>query len=418
MTLQCAESRYVYMPPKHTANQQKGKQEPKSLLNRIFSSQISVAVVSTLISTLLLYVITEFVLLPHRTAALESKVDEFINTTEQIELLLQDEVTNRGNADNNLTGRIDDLSKRIDALYTAIIQSSNLRATPEFQRDITIEYNGIDRPSGKVTSLTATSVVAYDIDTNAQYTVGQLAEQKLLLPYTSNGQEVFFYGQLNAEGQWDGNCILNVYENDELVLITDAIYDDGKLYQYKQVFSYTVTAGQRVWAVSNRVHQEASNTGETRLYIWTRPYIKQFTIDSVAARDIVSADAFRDMLGDKLYGYYCGDTSDGLFNDLSGNAYMVYFFENGTVRLLYSGRFENGTFNDDTGRAWYIVNAEASDYMYHQGNLKNDEEGHSVITELGHPPLTLEEIQEYIGDRHYNVDLRWEGFDTSPAVQA
>lgn len=387
------------MAKKQTTGKQQEKQDTKFDFKRMILIPCVVSVFSSLIGTSILAGlsgITELLSLPQRMTTLEGKVDEL--------------VVDQQNADNYL-------NERIDSLYTALIGSSNLRATPEFQRDISTEYNGIDQPSGKTTSLTVTSVVAYDIDTNAQYTVGQLAEQKLLLPYTSKGQEVFFYGQINVEGQWDGNCILNVYENDELVLITDAVYDDGELCQYKQVFSYTVTSGQRVWAVSNRVHQETSNTGETWLYTWTGPYTKEFTIDNVAARDIISADVFRDMIDENLYGYYCGDTSDGLFNDLSGNAYMVYFFENGTVRLLYSGRFEDGTFNDDTGNAWYIVKAEDSDYMYYQGNFKNGKEDHSVITELGHPPLTLGEIQEYIGDRHYNVELRWEGLDTSPVVQ-
>ena len=90
--------------------------------------------------------------------------------------------------------------------------------------------NNRDVPSQTPTvQLAADTVIGYRKGTDIKVTAEEISDCKVLLPYKSGDQAVFFYGQINENGRWDGNCILNTYEGDKLVLITDAVYDNGNL---------------------------------------------------------------------------------------------------------------------------------------------------------------------------------------------
>lgn len=364
-----------------------------------------VPVATGVVSSLIVLMLTGGFEVLRNILNMDERFDDIGEQLESIELSIQTESKEREEGDKEIRNQI----------YNLLL-ADKVRANALFERIISEEYNGINRPSGQNTNLVATSVVAYNKETEEEYTVEQLADLKLLLPYVSNNQEVIFYGQFNEVGQWDGECVLNVYEEDELVLITDAEYEDGSLLSSKQVFSYELQSGERVWALSDRTYENRIGIGDTHLYAWEHGYTKDFTLDDVTVKDVLHAEEFISSLEPRLAAYYSGDISDGYFNDDSGNAYMVYFFEDGTVRLLYSGRFKDGTFHDNTGEAWYIVKEEDTDYMYYKGNFENGAEDHSMITELGHPPLTLEKIEEYIGDREYGVELRWAGFESVPSM--
>ena len=333
-----------------------------------------------------------------------------IKSIPAIQEQLKEEIAERKEQDESL-------DSDIKGIYTILATSNNnIRPTSLMEEEIAKEYNGIYLNGGQHTELTATSVVAYDERTGQEFTVEQLAGVKLLLPYVSEGQEIIFYGGFNSEGQWHGECTLNVYENNELVLITDAEYENGTRVKSKQVFSYELSEGEPVWALSNREYKDGISSGETYLYEWTNAYTKDFSLEDATIKDVLYANEFIENLNPRLKAYYYGDVSDGLFNDNSGDAYMAYFFDDGTVRLLYSGNFKDGTFNDNTGNAWYIVKAEDTDYMYYRGNFKNGEEDHSADSEVGHPPLTLEEINQYLGEREYNVELHWHGLGIAPSL--
>lgn len=361
-------------------------------------------IVSMLISCVITLIVTNGFGVLNNVFTMGQRFDDIDTQLNDIELLIEKETQSRETADKEIRNQIFDL-----------LLADKVKPTELFEEVISREYNGKDSPSGKNTNLVATSVVAYNKDTGEEYTVEELSNLRLLLPYVSDSQEIVFYGTFNESGQWDGKCTLNVYENDELMLITDAEYKAGVLLSSKQVFSYELQSGERVWALSDRIFEDGVGSGNTYLYEWKCGYIKDFVLDNVTVDDVLHAEEFITSLESRLEGYYSGDTSDGYFNDDSGDAYMAYFFEDGTVRLLYSGKFKNGTFNDDTGKAWYIVKEEDTAYMYYKGNFKDGEEDHSGVTELGKPPLTLEQIQAYLGDRQYEVELRWSGFDTPPS---
>lgn len=268
--------------------------------------------------------------------------------------------------------------------------------------------NGRDRPvQAAPVKFSPETVIGHRKGSGEKVLAESISNCKILLPYMNGDQEVFFYGQINENGYWDGDCTLNTYENDQLVLITDAVYENGELIRCKQVFSYPLRSGQPVWAYSDRSRQDGYSSGETWLYVKDSERTKDFTIDDVDISDILSADGFKEQYGTQLVAYYSGNTSDGYFNDTTGEAYMVYFFENGYVRQLYCGNFENGTYNDATGNAWYILREDDTDYMYVKGAFRNGKEVHNKPQETLPPPLTMEAINKILAGRVFKVELKW-----------
>ena len=113
-----------------------------------------------------------------------------------------------------------------------------------------LNYSTTDLESGYSSGplLKANGIVGSDSKTGKKYKTKNLINKKILVPYTENGQEVYFLGQYNENYHWDGNCTINVYKKNKLVLITNANYDDGELKNYRQVLEGT----NNTWIVSNR----------------------------------------------------------------------------------------------------------------------------------------------------------------------
>ena len=279
--------------------------------------------------------------------------------------------------------------------------SSDLIPSPSFISYASASYTKLDSPiqQSNVSFLTSASIVAYSPIIDTSYTVTQVTEEKLLLPYIENGQEVYFYGQLSEQGNWDGNCIVNIYDNNELQFITDALYDDGELLTCRQVFLYQTTGAKTpVWGVSKRTIKNDFNSGETYYYYREGNYVKNFSMDNVTSDDIFSADEFcNSFINGYLEGYYCGNTSDGYFNDESGTAYMKKYFQDGTIRTLYVGNFVHGQFDDISGSAWIIGREnENTPYGLYNGRFVNGVQIDAHIDKFWNAPLSLEDIESYL----------------------
>lgn len=61
--------------------------------------------------------------------------------------------------------------------------------------------------------------------------------------------------------------------------------------------------------------------------------------------------SFQKFLNLNLVEFYHGNTSNGYYNDDTGNAYLVQYNNSNTVKTLYCGNFKDGVFNDNTGNA-------------------------------------------------------------------
>lgn len=351
--------------------------------------------------------------IPEDISDMQTDIKGIESDITRIEKLITDETNNRVNIDTQIQSDIGQVREQISQFAINMA----MRPTTESQGAITQGYNDWGSPYANPNSsnqLKATTLIAYSESTNTQYSAQQLADLKLFLPYWSGNQEVYFYGAFNENGQWTGNCITNVYENNKLTLITDAIYDNGKLLQCKQIFAYTLKNGQDVWAFADRTQEDGFSSGVTWLYERTpeNEYKKDYMLDEATINCIFTGAQFREKISSHLCAFYHGNISDGFFNDETGDAYMVYFFEDGTVRLLYSGNFKDGTFNDSTGNAWYIVKEKDTDYMYAKGSFKNGKLQRSTVTEKGPPPLSLEDIKGYMTQRNFDFPfvLKWAGF--------
>lgn len=346
--------------------------------------------VITLITSVCLLLFTNVASLPTQIDALNKRLDS-----------IDDEIEKLHEADAYILSRVDNLPSNAQPQSTGVPPDTLIK-------DMNYNFNGADNP-GKAQatklSLKADSVVAVNKKTGIEYKLSQVADKRILLPYTSGGQEVFFYGQISENGNWDERCILNAYRDDKLELITEAIYDDGELLSCKQIFYYDFTANgetQTVWAYSDRVHEEGFNSGETWLYLKGNQEPKDFGLDDVEVNDIITADNFRNEISDQKIAYYHGNTSDGYFNDDTGDAYIIHYFTDGIIRYLGTGIFTNGDFTDPTGNAWYIVREngengkEPTDYMCYKGKMTNGMLSDSSKPIVFHTPLSSADVQEIL----------------------
>lgn len=339
---------------------------------------------------------------------------------------------------NNLAERMDFFSERMDSLETSSKNDKSdlidkmdkisddvvdlkisvatlnatvfdYRPTDIFASTITGTYAGIDTPiNSDIVQLGSTTLIAYsNFDPSKKYSVEELANQALLLPYMEGGKEVYFYGQLDELGRWDGRCVVNIYEDDMLWLITDAQYDGGELIRCKQAFPDSSTGGQDIWVISEREIEDGYSSGEVWRYFRTGDYTKDFGFDDVQVSDIMSADMFRDKMCVVQEGYYYGNISNGKYNDDTGSAYLCKYFGDGTVKTLYVGAFKDGQFNDQTGEAWMVGKlSEEASYSYYKGPFKN---GNALNdSKYWIEPLTIEQVKAIVNITQFNCELKWE----------
>jgi len=252
------------------------------------------------------------------------------------------------------------------------------------------------------------TIIAVNQETGKGYKAKELVGQKLLLPYTEGNQKIVFYGSFNKNNQWHGECIINVYTGDNLQLVTEANYDNGVVTDYRQVMPYITSAGNKVWSVSNRTSEENWNSGESWNYYREKEYTMDFDFESITENEVVTIETMKSFIDTDLEGYYVGNTSEGKYNDDSGEAYMVKYASDGTVKTLYKGGIRDGEFHDLTGDAWYISQKENGEYLYYQGEFIDGDANKKDEDEVTNP-FSLEQIHEIVDKLQLNCDLKWSG---------
>lgn len=221
-----------------------------------------------------------------------------------------------------------------------------------------------------------TTLIAKDVSSDKLFSAGELSNTPIILCYEQNGRDVYFYGQYNENNQWNGRCILNIYNNNKLETIFEGIYDNGNLFSYKRV---SCENGSE-WIVTDRVVEDGYNRGETYVYTKTSDYNKSFNESNITEKQIVSVDNFLTSKQENLLSYYSGNTSNGYYNDKTGYAYLVTYFtpseseslnRSQVIKTLYQGQFVDGKFEDNTYKAWYITRELDTTYMYYRGCFLN-----------------------------------------------
>lgn len=246
-------------------------------------------------------------------------------------------------------------------------------------------------------------------DDESILTTDDLANEKVLMSYIDeDGEEVYFSGQIDEKGRWNNRCIINKYNGNMLSMIMDSIYESGILKGYRQLFSFTNSNGTAVWAIAERNISDESTSGNTVTFYKTanNEIVKNFDFDTLTDIDIMNIDDFVSQNSLILEGYYNGYTSNGYFNDDTGDAYLVKYDIYGFVRTLYVGKIQNGNFHDTTGNAWYIVRDpdKKTKYMYYKGNFVD---GQREDSDEAKPGLSYEQIQRYLGYLEFDCPLNW-----------
>lgn len=270
--------------------------------------------------------------------------------------------------------------------------------------EISIHMISLSNPSW-----TKNDVIAEETGNGKEYTAEEIIGRPLLIPYVDGKYNILFYGQYNEQYFWDGVCTINVYEGNDLYLITEATYDNGNIISYKQIIQdVSEGSGEKEWIIADRVNKGNSNSGISKIYSRNDDYTMQFDYADVAIENLLTFGDYKEMIensDETIKRCYSGDTSGGYYNDNSGNAYLVRYTEDGYVDLLYQGRFKNGVFDDDSGDAWYIVKDGNGLYGYFKGVFKN---GDRVETSDNKPKAVLyKNIDDYIDENLFNCDLTW-----------
>lgn len=258
--------------------------------------------------------------------------------------------------------------------------------------------NAVFESSNKQQFSNSEEILFINLKTNEMYAAKDLNEKAIPIHYVDDsGDDIFFMGQYDSNGYWDGNCIINRYKNGNLVLIMDAEYNSGELIRYKQVFSYKkYFLGKQydVWAIAEREPENNADKGFTWTYYKESEYNQKFKTDSFNNSDILTVENFKDNVQLLCEGYYNGYTSNGHYNDDTGNAYLVKYNEYGYVRYLYVGKIADGYPHDDSGNAWCISwGYDETNYYYYRGVFNNGD----------HAAEIADIIKEYI----FECPLNW-----------
>ena len=270
------------------------------------------------------------------------------------------------------------INKLIGSNEANISRISDLEREQNSYRDISfigkpfsvqVGQDGIMLEHNNVSIVGASSDdIAIDKVTNEKYSLDDLAETRILTTYEENGMHIVFYGQYDYQGRWDGLCVINAYENDVLKYITEAQYVSGRLDSYYQIFEDK----RGFWVESSRIITENGAAGITRKYSGSNDYKTGIDYSNISPKDVIGTYQLLSMVNTKLLSCYNGYTKDGLYEDNTGNAYYISFFNDGTVKTLYVGKFREGQFCDSSNDSWYISKEENTDYMFYKGSFNED----------------------------------------------
>lgn len=401
-----------------TTNSSKKESVFQKIWDKVLEHVIGVIfTVLTLCVTTLVYLFLNVTFsIPNQISILNSKLDGLEKSTEElsdsIEKISEEIVNNNKELQKSFNESIsdakEDLRKENEAFRDGIYATLGIvNVKPTSYSATKLNYSTTDLETGhsQGPSLKPDGIIGEDFETGEEYKAKSLVNKKILVPYKENGQEVYFLGQYNAEYHWDGNCIINVYRKNRLVLVTNANYDNGKLQDYRQVLE----GKGSTWIISNRKAHKNYNSGENWSYYKNSEITKKFSMSNVKVSDIIGVEKIKSKFSDSdLEGYYHGRTGNGKYNDDTGKAYLVkYFKDSKYVKTLYQGRFEDGEFEDSTGDAWYIVKEENTNYMYYKGIFEG---GTAKYKDDKHfrNPLTKADIDEIIKGCSFNCELSWD----------
>lgn len=231
--------------------------------------------------------------------------------------------------------------------------------------------------------------VAQDENGN-EYSSDDLQNVTFVTSYMEGGKEVYFLGQYNENNRWNGQCILNVYEGDQLDSVLEAIYNDGELYSYKRVSREQ----DGTWKIADKINKKDYKIGETWVYRVSETYKKNISLNDYDESKMLAYEDFSYLEDEELVSYYNGKTSNGYYNDNEEDSYLIKYFSESeidfgenkrVIRTMYKGNFVNGVFEDGSDKSWYITRDEDTKYMYYEGSFHKGTADHENEKEFENP---------------------------------
>lgn len=335
---------------------------------------------------------------------LNSIVDDMGEVRRSV-MTLSATVDNMSSQLNRLESDMSTMDERIIYLYAANGLPLNVYLASKPETSL-VEYSAAGKFSVEDPSWKDSDFVSVDPETGDKLSMSDLVGKTILTSYEDAGSQIIFEGQYNKNLHWDGKCLINVYKNDELQLITEAVYDDGRLTSYDQAFPDTASDGTDIWVYTERYYSDNLSIGDTFRYFRDINCTKDFALADIEVSDILTLRGFKENYCKRLEGFYHGNVSNGMYNDETGNAYFVKYDKDGNILTFYVGRFKNGMFNDMTGTAWYITDNESTEYMYYRGNFRDGKKA-SDKGYVFKNNLRIDDITELVNESLYVCDFQW-----------
>lgn len=377
-------------------NKQKRKTESSQWIERMNHSPYmtlvkNIATILTMLGVLIsaiLFVIQSWTMTKDNTKSIQ----ELQTSVKQIDYSIN------GNPETGAVG----INSRLDTMegYMEIVKITASRSAQTVLGDVSVKENGA--VATMVDAFSADMILGTD-EEGQECLAKDYKKEPILLTYTEEDKEIFFLGQYNENYQWDGYCVTNAYfEDGTLYGVCESDFSDGERQNYKSF----VFQEEGVWLYSNRNCNKGNNIGENKTYRLDYKKEKNFTPTNVRTTDILYVDYFVEKTNPLLMSYYNGETLDGQYNDTSGQAYYVSFYEDGTVKTLYQGCMKDGQFVDETGEAWYITSNRTNGvpYMYYCGKFDKNPLGE--IDESMYD-LSEKEIAKILKEKNCTLDVFW-----------
>lgn len=372
--------------------------------NHPFKTSVAASIIATIIINLSNVVYNNYILFP-------SKLDSKLNSleTKLEDLNTPDDIQNTNDSESEILKRIDRLEINVATIanLTGVNLYSDLKYSSDFIEQLSIKSESVNNNYySSAPPCQNSDIIAINNKNGEKFTKEQLTGEKLLIPYTYNGQEVLFYGQYNENNNWDKDCTINVYENNKLILISETVYDNGIPSSFKQVYPSTTKEKVNVWSITDRTYDKEITYGDTWNYFKTNDYIKNFKLEDATINDILYVSQFENDMKNfsLLEGYYYGKIENGTYtDDDNSESYIIKNDEYGFIRTLYIGNFKDGDFDDHTGKAEEIVfDGTVNRYFHYVGTFT---EGTRDGDNLKY--ITQEEINEIIKPYNFNCELNW-----------
>ena len=394
------ESRIIKMPKKNVI------QEENS--NNVNNQKISAKAIIEIIGAIFT-IVSLLAILFGAYNYVESKFDKLNDKLN--ECLKKDEINNLTTdvsemreylySDDGVKDQLGEFSDKMDKV-TNLLNITAIKAdvtTEEYIRsNVSIVDNDI---SNSTSSISSDTCIGTDSEGNV-YIAKNLVDKTILLTYTEDDKEIYFLGQYNKNYHWNGYCVINTYDADgKLNSINESNFDDGNRLDYE---SYYLSDKQNEWIYTDRDCKKEINEGISIRYKSNFSKQKNFTATNVRVSDLIYIESMKEYDNKEILSYYMGKTSNGVYNDDSGNAYLVRYNSEGFVSVYYKGNFKDGDFEDEN--AIEIVLDESDNinkYFLYNGGFTRGKR----ISDDGIKYITQDEINTILKENGCKDNFTW-----------